>query len=140
MERVGNKLARVLFSADLWGDMACGRPACLPCGKIGGNWDGKDEGHTGDDGVAAPTPAPVPAPNASTRGPRCWTESVLYVLECLPCLAAGWRATYVGETGRSANERGGEHDRDARLVKESSAIVKHRWNRHGLPGWQVLEF
>ena len=43
VERVGNKLGRLLSGTDLWGGQACGRGGCLPCGEVGGNWGLEDD-------------------------------------------------------------------------------------------------
>ena len=42
----------------------------------------------------------------------------------------GRYGVYVGETGRSLNERAGEHFGDAKSMKEDSHMVKHWVGQH----------
>ena len=71
---------------------------------------------------------------------KCWTESVLYCLECELCLKAGTQAWYVGETSRSGFERGEEHNKDGLNASEYLAMVKHGWDYHQLEDDQVPQF
>ena len=138
-ERTGRKLTDVLMSADLWGETACGRQDCLPCGLQAGNWEPSD-------GPEPPEPLP-PSPRQTdglmlepSKNIKCWTESILYKLECLPCARVGTLAWYIGETSRSAFERGDEHVRNALNASDESAIAKHGWDYHGLQDNEVPLF
>ena len=61
----------------------------------------------------------------------CRVESVVYQVECAKCEKEGKRSVYIGETGRSAWERGGDHLRAWRGKEEGSFIWKHEVNEHG---------
>ena len=56
---------------------------------------------------------------------ECKVESVVYNVECGKCEVEGRKSVYVGETGRSAWERGGDHLRAWRGKEEGSFIWKH---------------
>ena len=62
---------------------------------------------------------------------KCRVESVVYEVECGKCKGEGKRRVYVGESGRSAWERGGEHLRAWRAKEEGSFLWKHSVNEHG---------
>ena len=82
VEWVGNKIVHILNSADLRGSQACGRENCLPCGKVGGNWEGDEEEQVVDleegQGEVQHPEAQNLAPKL--RGSHCWLESVMYRL------------------------------------------------------------
>ena len=143
IERVGRKLADHLSSSDLWGETACGRPGCLLCGREGGNWNIQDDQAPPLDQVVLDSrlsPATTGMELRKGRNLKCWTESVLYCLECEPCARVGTRAWYVGETSRSGFERGKEHNKDGLNTNEHSAMVKHGWDYHQLEDDQVPQF
>ena len=62
---------------------------------------------------------------------KCRVESCVYEIKCGKCEREGRRRVYVGESGRSAWERGGEHMRAWRAKEEGSFLWKHEVNEHG---------
>ena len=61
----------------------------------------------------------------------CFQMSILYSTQCVPCQKAGITKKYLGETARSAHERGGEHISDGIKEKADSHIWKHQTAEHG---------
>ena len=55
----------------------------------------------------------------------------MYRTECRTCKSSGREAQYIGESARTAFERGREHERDARGGKEISHIHNHLQEEHG---------
>ena len=60
----------------------------------------------------------------------CFTRNIVYTSQCVPCKEAGQVKVYIGETSRSAHERGGEHKADYRKQKPDSHILKHQQAEH----------
>ena len=60
----------------------------------------------------------------------CFTRNIVYTSQCVPCKETGKVKVYIGETSRSAHERGGEHEADLRKKKPDSHIVKHQETDH----------
>ena len=58
-------------------------------------------------------------------------ESVVYKVWCGRCEGEKKTSVYVGESGRSAWERGGDHLRAWRAKEEGSFLWKHSVNEHG---------
>ena len=104
VEQGGTTLSSLLVKADPWGGAPCGRgEECFPCTTAG-------DGRVG----------------------QCSRESVTYRLICLDCESQGVKATYVGETGRSAFLRGKEHTRGARLRDPKNPMVRHSEDQHNM--------
>ena len=74
----------------------------------------------------------APHPIQSTRQPKCWTESVVYRVECVPCAEHGVKSWYIGESSCSGYERGAEHLGKSLTSQESFYMTKHGWEEHGL--------
>ena len=55
----------------------------------------------------------------------CFTRNILYSHQCTAC-----KKLYIGESSRSANERGGEHEDDFAKQREDSHQFKHTENDH----------
>ena len=62
----------------------------------------------------------------------CSRESITYRLTCLTCLDKEVKSTYIGETGRSAYQRGLEHTRGALKRDPKNPMVKHSEEYHQL--------
>ena len=67
---------------------------------------------------------------------ECRVESVVYKIWCGKCEGEGRRRIYVGETGRSAWERGKDHLKAWREKEEGSFMWKHQCNEHGEDGME----
>ena len=65
----------------------------------------------------------------------CFTRNILYSHQCTAC-----KKVYIGESSRSANERGGEHQDDFEKQKEDSHQFKHTENDHQGPDPPKFEF
>ena len=65
----------------------------------------------------------------------CFTRNILYSHQCTDC-----KKLYIGESSRSANERGGEHQDDFAKKKEDSHQFKHTENDHHGPNPPKFEF
>ena len=82
-----------------------------------------------------PQPGEVPRPKPSreeTRSfPKCTNEGIGYLLECWPCRLAGKAARYVGESSRSAFQRGKEHVADLNSGKKTHPLNIHFTEAHG---------
>ena len=103
----GGTLVELLTSSNPWAkDWCCERLECLPC-KSRLLLSGEEEIRP------LPQPGEVPRPKPSreeTRSyPKCTNEGVGYLLECWTCRLKGKAARYVGESSRSAFQRGKEH-------------------------------
>ena len=111
VEKAGRSLRSCFPLTTLWDGAPCGRAACITC----------------------------------TQGaeiiPPCSRKSVMYENICKGCNkgAGGKRevessseipSIYVGETSRTLQERGLEHQRDARNQTEKSHMFKHRELHH----------
>lgn len=95
----------ILCKIDPWKNAHCGRLGCLPC-----------------DGAAKP----------SEQG-RCWTEGVLYRIDCSICKEREVIATYYGESGRSAYQRGREHLQAVLTEDQDHPMMKHHKEHHLQP-------
>ena len=60
----------------------------------------------------------------------CFVRSLVYTSQCVPCKEVGQVKMYIGETSRSAHERGGEHEADYKKRLEDSHILKHQQANH----------
>ena len=76
-----------------------------------------------------PKPGEVPRPKPSKEDtvafPKCTNEGIGYVLECWPCRLEGKEARYIGESSRSAFQRGKEHMADIKAGKKAHPINIH---------------
>ena len=60
----------------------------------------------------------------------CFKTNILYENTCLACLGQSKTRVYVGESSRSAFQRGGEHMKDFLAEKLDSHIHKHSELEH----------
>ena len=129
VERAGEKLEEALHKSDPWENRDCNRPTCKPCKSAY-----KDE---------------------KMRFGNCKRRSVIYRVWCATCkrkleendIAKELEGekkrklenntenrektyTYVGETSRSAFERGEEHDKDLELCRVRSHMLRHVVEQH----------
>ena len=97
VERNGTKVKNILHVTNPWAEGICERPDCYPC--------------------------------ATGETKCCFKRNIVYTNTCRQCTRAegkeGAGAWYVGETSRSAFERGGEHWRDWKKKQPDSHIYKH---------------
>ena len=113
VERSGTQLSRILCQRNPWAGEDCSRPDCLVCG----------------DGEAG--------------GGDCRRRNITYITTCITCLknkkegvTEKGPAQYVGESARSAYERGREHLDGYKQGKEENHMMKHRVMDH--PGENVI--
>ena len=72
---------------------------------------------------------------------KCWIESILYQLQCVPCVQLGQVSLYIGETSRTGFQRGGEHRSSGELIKDDFPLAKHGIDFHNLePNQPVPRF
>ena len=57
-------------------------------------------------------------------------RNIVYSNQCLDCKDNGRVSIYLGESSRSAYERGGDHVNDYKSKKEDSHILKHQMSEH----------
>ena len=142
VEQAGRKISELLHSSNPWRGEDCGRDDCWPCNtkKI----TGKD------------------------KRKECTKRSLVYETWCITCFEAEKerieeemeegkdrerkiaeipKHKYIGETARSAYERGWEHQESLRKLEEDSHLLKHVANHHqGVPmekisfGMRVVQF
>ena len=103
VERTGVQVKRILCKTNPWAGESCQRQGCLICTEEGG---GKGD---------------------------CRRRSILYKTTCTTCKEDGAEkdAFYIGESGRSAFERGTEHIRDYEALELDSHMLKHKILAHG---------
>ena len=100
VERAGTMLKRILHKSNPWAGGPCGRVDCLVCKHEKG-------------------------------GGNCKRRNVTYKTECQTCREkSGKERIYVGETARTAYERGLEHGQDFRTGKDDSHMHKHWLEEH----------
>ena len=61
---------------------------------------------------------------------KCQVEGVCYSLTCKGCKANNKASTYIGETSRTAYERGLEHIRGHENEEEDNCLWKHSVEDH----------
>ena len=64
------------------------------------------------------------------KGGTCSRQGILYKTTCLRCKSEGRSTNYIGESGRSMQERYGEHLQDAQTQSSSSHMETHRAQEH----------
>ena len=125
VEQAGVKLLDRLHSSNPWRGESCGRTECWPCSTKG--WSGTD------------------------KKKDCAKRSLVYETWCQTCFEREKEKIeedmeegperekriemiplhkYIGETARSAYERGWEHEDALRKLDEDSHLVKHIANYH----------
>ena len=71
---------------------------------------------------------------------RCTREGVIYVMTCRKCEEAGDKVQYVGESARTAFDRGSEHLEALRKGNQESPLVEHNKEAHkGEPSMFKME-
>ena len=135
VEKAGIKLVDILHKSDPWQGQDCGREKCLLC---------KTKMKTG-----------------KQKTQECTKRSIVYETWCLTCetrelekameeesdekkvkerICKAPKFKYIGETARSAYERGLEHQRDFEDMKLDSHILKHYLDNHKDDKMEDLEF
>ena len=100
VEETGNTAKSLVHESNPWSGEDCLREACLIC--------------TGGD----------------QRG-DCRRRGVVYQTQCIDCKEkSGRQSVYVGETSRTAFERGTEHARDRKSRREDSHMYLHTEEEH----------
>ena len=127
VERVGRKLENILSSRDPWKGLDCGRQNCFLCNTK--TLTGKD------------------------INKDCKKRNILYEIRCLTCENMEHKRIeetfeddlekqkemkekiqvpkYIGETGRSAYERGFEHLDQLASLSSKSVMLRHMVDKHG---------
>jgi hypothetical protein len=139
VEKAGQKLVDILHKANPWAGTDCNREGCLLCKTK------RDEG--------------------LVNSQDCKKRNCVYETECLTCRDRGFkiieekyghegkekledrkrkasRFLYIGETNRSAFERGKEHVNDIEGCKTSSHMLRHLLTEHEEEeeNWQSIRF
>ena len=95
VEKAGTMLKRVLHKSNPWAGGPCGRPDCLVCSHEKG-------------------------------GGNCKKRNITYKTECQTCQErSGKERIYVGESARTAYERGQEHSQDYLKLQEDNPLYKN---------------
>ena len=71
----------------------------------------------------------LPKEESSTI-PDCTRESIGYALECVECREKGLIRRYIGESSRSAYNRGKEHTIAIESGEAGHPMVRHGWEEH----------
>ena len=98
VERGGKMIVRCLHKANPWDGQDCDREDCLLCASQVGGEDTKQS---------------------------CKKRNIVYATICQECHHEGKVVKYVGESSRSAYERGREHVNDYRNLSLDSHMLKH---------------
>ena len=102
VEKSGKMLKSILHRPNPMAGENCQRPNCLVCS------------HGGEEARS-----------------NCRQRNVSYRTDCLECKIVGKEAFYLGESSRTAFERGVEHNGDFETEKEDSHMFKHQIIEHG---------
>ena len=100
VEEGGDMVKDLIHKSNPWAGENCLREACLVCRR--------GEAGQGD----------------------CQRRNVVYKTWCLTCQKRNRDSLYLGETARTAFERGGEHSRDFKTKKENSHMFCHHEQEH----------
>ena len=66
---------------------------------------------------------------------QCTNQNVTYEITCQICLKAGKTSQYIGESARTAFDRGGNHLADLRAYRTKNPLVKHLAEDHPGESW-----
>ena len=72
----------------------------------------------------------------SGKGGQCLTQNILYQVECLHCQEEGKKAKYIGESGRTAYDRGQNHLQALEAKDDSNPLVAHWLENHQGQDWK----
>ena len=128
VEKAGTSIGDLLCRSDHWAGRLCGREACLLCNT---------KQATGEN-----------------LRQSCTKRNVVYEIWCHTCKQADERRAeeqgrdakkikifkYIGESAKSAYERGLEHQRDRTSLSTKSHMLKHAVDRHEGADPEKLEF
>ena len=137
VERCGGQtLGELLGSSNPWArDFRCGREGCIPC-------QGRDLLAEEDSLKLIPAPGqpvpPKPGKDETRSLPKCTVEGIGYVLECWTCRLTGSTFKYIGESSRSAYQRGKEHIKEIIGGKKTHPMVEHFGDCHQGQTQEVL--
>ena len=99
VEKSGMMILRTLHQTNPWGDEDCEREDCLLC-----------ESKVGED----------------AQRKSCKKRNLVYETSCILCSQEGKVVRYLGETARSAYERGREHSKAYTNLALDSQMLKHK--------------
>ena len=140
VERTGDKLVDLLHKSNAWGNEDCQRPDCWPCNSAGEDGPkgscrqrsvmyetycelcGEKDETTTDEEIKEKENSPKKRKRDSKR---------------IENKRKDFQVKYIGETWRTAYERGNEHKEDVKYLKENSHILKHIIEVH--PGKKIEE-
>ena len=88
--------------------------------------------------VSGGSPKYAPPKGTSSSLPGCTSEGITYALECLSCRKKGTKRIYIGESSRSAYQRGMEHLKDVSEGVLDHPFVQHFWEEHGGKQQEVM--
>jgi hypothetical protein len=126
VEKPGQNLGSMLVRSNPWAGINCGREGCLLC---------ETKQKTGQ-----------------TLTQNCTKRNLTYQTWCNTCKERDDEGkseeektktklyTYVGETAKSANERGGEHRYDMKNLRMTSHMLKHVVDRHDGDKMEDVDF
>ena len=134
VEKGGTTIYQKLGQSDPWkGDTFCQRDDCLHCQ---GRYILAEEEE--DKVMSGCSLKYAPPKGTSTSLPGCTSEGITYALECLSCRKKGTKRIYIGESSRSAYQRGKEHLKDVREGVLDHPMVQHFWEEHGGKQQEVM--
>ena len=81
---------------------------------------------------------PRPGKEETKSLPKCTTEGVGYYNECWKCRLKGKMFRYVGESSRSAHQRGKEHMREITKGKKTHTLAIHFIEEHNGARQEIL--
>ena len=132
----GSTISDLLGRANPWANLwECGRSRCLPCQGRALLAQEQEEREIQRKGEVL---LPKPGKDMTTAIPKCTSESVRYAMECWDCRKGGKKFMYIGETSRSAYQRGREHQEEVDLAKKSHPLVIHFQECHQGQQQQLL--
>ena len=70
--------------------------------------------------------------------PKCTTEGIGYYIECWQCRLLVKMFRYIGESSRSAHQRGKEHMREITKGKKTHPLVIHFLEEHNGSRQEIL--
>ena len=144
VERTGDKLVDLLHKSNAWGNEDCQRPDCWPCKSAG------EEGPKG----SCRQRSVMYETYCELCGEKCKENEENKLREKIEETEKtsnkrkrdskkveknrkDYKVKYIGETWRTAYERGSEHQEDVKNLKENSHILKHIIEVH--PGRKIEE-
>ena len=130
----GGTVIDLLGRSNPWAkEWQCPRTNCLPCK---GRYLLSTEEDSRKSGEGPPMPRPGKEETLSV--PKCTGEGIGYYLECWTCRLQGKEIKYVGESSRSAFQRGKEHSKEIGEARKTHPMTQHFQEKHQGQQQEVL--